>query len=1051
MRYLRSSVLFVGGLTACADPAPPQTLAGDGIEVRYDEQAQRVDVVLRRAVGEGETLHARLRQGAVGQLDCDSEAAAISRIDEDLIAGAAKPTYAGPEVADDLFASPYDSRWLEAGEPSPEMLAAIAGGEYIIDVCLMGLDGVVQKAEIDLRRALDRAGSNGKFDDSGEARIASTTAYAEACVGEMGEIPFFPKLADGDYGTYNCLNSTPIPMTVTAADGTVTKPSTQVAVCDNPQYIYSLCEPNAESGKTNGPRVTSAANDQGTHWVLLCRKSLPTEGTYNDIAMIGHNPYTGRTCYFQNALYSRTDGLHVPHPGDKVESQASPQQSPSLWEGIHGGIGNGIECAECHDSDPFVHTPWIDGAVDAKGDPIVPKMGVDDDFGLGFNDAPYTIVNTAGQGWKMPKSLTSPEANACTRCHRIGDGRWMKSWINRLDGTEAGWAAITTEAHRVFNKTTWMPPEVDGLDGTSWPTSDFGKAVAFIKGCATNPSACTFAELPKTQIADEGGLPEIELEGDALAKGGLAVLGATLLDPTCTGGNCATRRCAECHSTSRSGLRRWLEDTERAWNTCNLAKDPDTMTSAEALTSVNCLRTNPAEAGSVFAAANLGVLATGVQYGFFRKLFRKAFGEGAWLIEYTKFKARVGMPKGNHPKLSQREFAVLHKWFKAGLPMLDEALPEAPAPETCVDELDQTGISAHLSEMRFEGWGAVNTDAGIRMFGCKDADPLACFTVGNYPDRTDLYGVSGSTVRELSKLTFRTSFWTRSSADGRFVGNGGGMAGSTITDLLNAKDIGVDASYDPGFFPDNSGFMFQGATGGAGICAQSVLETGDPVIDFKEAGCMTATGINLYQHVARGLSGGDYFVINSQFTSDAGHSTDDPAAHFGGSSTMKFTPMLFNGTTYQPMKEVITDSPYEGDSVLSPSSRLVGSRLAGAGGRSLGYVIRAVSTTRSGDTYRVDCSRKLGTVCAQGAKLNFSFDERFFVTHHYESDGRANLFLVDLATGKRTQITDVEMGTKALFPHFRSDGWLYFLVRAPDGEYVVTSDAALRVAAQDPR
>ena len=42
--------------------------------------------------------------------------------------------------------------------------------------------------------------------------------------------------------------------------------------------------------------------------------------------------------------------------------------------------------------------------------------------------------------------------------------------------------------------------------------------------------------------------------------------------------------------------------------------------------------------------------------------------------------------------------------------------------------------------------------------------------------------------------------------------------------------------------------------------------------DFTETGCTTARGINLYQHVARGLSGGDYFVINSQFTSDSGRS-----------------------------------------------------------------------------------------------------------------------------------------------------------------------------------
>ena len=58
--------------------------------------------------------------------------------------------------------------------------------------------------------------------------------------------------------------------------------------------------------------------------------------------MLGHNPYTGITCFFQNALYSRRDGLHVPHPADTVDSPQSPQQTTSLWSGIQGGIGSGI-------------------------------------------------------------------------------------------------------------------------------------------------------------------------------------------------------------------------------------------------------------------------------------------------------------------------------------------------------------------------------------------------------------------------------------------------------------------------------------------------------------------------------------------------------------------------------------------------------------------------------------------------------------------------------------------------------------------------------------
>lgn len=1028
-------------LAACSEPRTR-------VDVGYDATSRRIVVELSRGLKDGERLHARIRLGAADELDCAAQVGAIERIDGRPTDGFGAANFAGPEVAPELFAPVYDTSWLEMPEPSAEMLEQIAAGQALIDVCLMKGDAVVHEAVFDVRRALDRTGENGKADGPEEEVIASTVAYAERCVDELGDIPFFEEVADGDYQTYNCLDSTPIPTTVTDADGNVTFPEEEVDQCDNPQYIYSLCEGNAVDGRSNGPRVTSAANESGTHWVLLCRKARSDEGAYNDIAMIGHNPYTGKTCYFQNALYSRTDGLHVPHPGDKVESEVSPQQSESLWSGIHGGLGSGIECAKCHDNDAFIHTPWIDGALTDSGDPVVPKMGIDPDFALGYADAPYSIINSQGQGWEMPKQLVSEEAAACTRCHRIGNGRWATRWIDRLVGENQAWIDKTTEAYRSFEHTFWMPPEVDGLDESTWADSEFGRAVAFIQTCGRDPDAegCEWAEMPADPLGDVGELPDIELEGAELAREAAVILGADVKDPSCPDGECASRRCAECHSVSRGGLRRWLDYTEHAWDTCGLSGDISEMRMAEAREAINCLRTDPEDEDSVFAAANLGILSTGVQYGPFRTLFQNGYRGDAWLRAYIQFKSRVGMPKGSHPKLSQREFAVVQKWFQEDLVAIDEVIQEAPAPTTCEPERDEAALAAHIDEMQFEGWGALNAENGIRMYGCSgDGGALSCF--GDKPDRSADWAGEGSTVRELTKLSFRTSFWTRSSADGRYVGNGGGTLGATITDLLTGTDIPVDASYDPGFFPDNSGFIFQGAVGGAGICPQSVLSEYEE-IRFSEPECINARGINLYQHVARGTGGGDYFVINSQFTSDAGGGSSDPAAHFSASSTMKFTPMVFNGQTYEQMPSVIVDSPYEGDSVLSPSAQLVVSRLAGADGDSLGYVLRRVRATRFGDSYVFDIGEKLATICMPGSKANISYDERFLVTHHYEGD-RSNLYLVDLATGTQHQITDMPAGAKALFPHFRSDGWIYFLAEDTEGnEYVAASDAALRLAAE---
>jgi len=288
-----------------------------------------------------------------------------------------------------------------------------------------------------------------------------------------------------------------------------------------------------------------------------------------------------------------------------------------------------------------------------------------------------------------------------------------------------------------------------------------------------------------------------------------------------------------------------------------------------------------------------------------------------------------------------------------------------------------------------------------------------------------------------------------------------------ISDLQANKDIHVKAAYDPGFFPDNRGWMFQGTPIGAAFCAMSLLTSNPDRIDFSEAACSSVGTVSLYQHLGAGLGGGDYFAINSQFTSDnpSAGETGDPAAAFASSAEMKFTPMVFDGTHYVGKPDVKVASPYEGDSVLSPSTKLVISRFGNESGQ-LGYVLRRVNATPNGPSYDVTTT-EIGRYCTQGAKPSISFDEKFFVTHHYVgpndwqdlgypsaqdagfqallAKGTSNIIIVNLVTGQRTRVTNMKAGQYALFPHFRSDGWFYFLVRDQSSgkEYVVASDAAL--------
>jgi hypothetical protein len=261
--------------------------------------------------------------------------------------------------------------------------------------------------------------------------------------------------------------------------------------------------------------------------------------------------------------------------------------------------------------------------------------------------------------------------------------------------------------------------------------------------------------------------------------------------------------------------------------------------------------------------------------------------------------------------------------------------------------------------------------------------------------------------------------------------------------------------------------MFQGTPIGSGFCTTGLLVRNPDRIDFSEPECSHVEGVSLYQHLGSALGGGDYFAVNSQFTSDNPYSgvTKDPSAAFGAGSQMRFTAMMFDGARYVGKPTVAVTNSYEGDTVLSPSTKLVISRF-GNENEHLGYVLRRLDATPSGSTYTVS-TPEVARYCVKGAKPAISYDEKFFVVHHYvgPSDyqelgfssandptfqemlqkGTSNIYLVNMLTGAETRITNMHPGQYALYPHWRSDGWIYFQVRDKNTnhEYVAASDAAL--------
>lgn len=539
--------------------------------------------------------------------------------------------------------------------------------------------------------------------------------------------------------------------------------------------------------------------------------------------------------------------------------------------------------------------------------------------------------------------------------------------------------------------------------------------------------------------------------------------------------NGPTGKCNGCHSAS--------PDRIRAWGTRMAAVDAACFTAQ--LTPkqrIDCLRNDPANPASGFSAGKLGLYAAGAHLPQFDSAFRAAFPAAQAQTLYTGFRQSAGMPRRG-AFLTAAEFARLKGWVVRGMPQFDEALRRAPdggapdggdagrdaeaGPAAACTESTTPALRTHLTEMRTTGWGARLADLATPMLGCGGAaSPLACLT--SFPAITSISrpGLS-QTVRKLREQPLVSQYWVRSSADGRYVGFG--LNDSTHTSLIvdlskpaSASPIVVAADYDPAFLPSNDGFAFAGARSDDAIhmCRQSLLADAaalpTPSISLTEAKC-TSIAAQVYQSIGTSLDGAKYFLTFGAHENDNGGNqiTSPLPAAFGAAATTTFVPMVNDGAAYRARASVVLKTPGEGDAMLSPSTKLVAYRFQG-GGKQAGYRVRAVSSNDVGANVTVETPLR-AEVCMKGAKASFSFDERFMVTHQYvdptEADNvglpskSSNIVLADLLTGTKVRLTTMPAGQYALYPHFRADGWLYFLVRDMNKqiEYVAATDAALRM------
>lgn len=517
--------------------------------------------------------------------------------------------------------------------------------------------------------------------------------------------------------------------------------------------------------------------------------------------------------------------------------------------------------------------------------------------------------------------------------------------------------------------------------------------------------------------------------------------------------------CSSCHATnSEQTLRRWSLSYDQIQQTCI---ENQSLNAKERL---YCLSGQKTDEVFNLRPVTLGFWSAGLHLEPMNQILIDALGaDGAKALQ-EKLRNTTTMPLRAPQLLTQQEFHQIRNWIDDGMPYLSEILSPYSGPTQCESFMDPK-VKDHLLAMHHFGWRQKNQDNGLFMFGCspgqgncfrQQKDGKDIFTeVGTLSAMAAWKAEPTAELRLLTDLSAQTEYWIRSSADGRFIAYGGDPSGivdlqSRLTRPDTLRTIPVDAFYDPAFFPDDSAFVFQGSS--TALCATSLLK--NPAtnhIDFSEDACTVSdeTDIPLYQAVGASLDGADYLAVTGEFRSDEG---PDPGFRDGPRSSLRLQTLQYDGMKWKERGAQTFDSAWEKDWDVAPSNQLLISRLEGRIDNNLKHIAYQLYQLKRESAPNADplYSKELvGRLCFDGLKVGMSYDDRFVVSYSYIKPdqwallgyaspddpefkarlnaGTANIFLFDLLTQKLQTLTHMGPDQFALFPHFRSDGWIYFM------------------------
>ena len=175
--------------------------------------------------------------------------------------------------------------------------------------------------------------------------------------------------------------------------------------CDHTSMLKPQCVVGSKIARVQGRDAEGNALPEVV-WTYFCRAAAET--ARSSVQMIAYHYTTGATCFFE-ANEGSDSYLPQALGRDEFNGLTGQMPGPDDADFDRAFIPAPGQCVQCHQNNPFVRNPWLDGArlPEDPDKPVLPTVNA---------QSPYYVVG--GADWDM--RTIHIEGNACLSCHRIG-------------------------------------------------------------------------------------------------------------------------------------------------------------------------------------------------------------------------------------------------------------------------------------------------------------------------------------------------------------------------------------------------------------------------------------------------------------------------------------------------------------------------------------------------------------------------------------------------------------------------------------------------------